>query len=342
MNTRLFPIALLFLVASAASAQGPIPVHVITPTATTLRDTLRMPGTVLAREAITLRAPVSEVVNAVHFREGERVEAGTLLVELVRADEKAMLAMATAEREDARLALKRIDELARSRAVSQSDRDTAKVRVLSADAQVAAAQAALADREIRAPFSGRLGLSDVAVGSYLSAGDMITTLHDVSELEVEFDLPQAQLPLLTPEAQLRFRLPSGGVERWWEATLASSASALDMQQRSLRIRARAVAATELRPGLAVVVELQAASRAALTIPEAALVPRGGEQFVYRINAEDKAEFVKVQTGQRNNGQVEIRDGLTDTDRVVVRGADRLRPGGSVTVRASADAPASTS
>lgn len=326
----------LALSSVAAEAQGParppIPVEVVNPQATRLTQAVELPGTIRAQQAITLRAPVSELVRAVHFREGQNVEAGQLLLELARADERAALSRAEAEKEDARLALKRIDELARSRAVSQAERDSARVRQLMAVAEVDAAKAALSDREIRAPFAGRLGLSEIAPGSYLNAGDAITTLHDLSTLQVEFDLPQSQLELLGPESAIHFRRPNRNPSERISAALISTASALDMQQRALRIRAQTSADANLRPGLAVVVTLQSAQRDALTVPESALVPRGGQQWVFQVSEDNSAKLIPVTTGLREDGRVEIQQGLKTTDVVVVRGADRLRPGAKVEPR----------
>ncbi len=328
MNPRYLGRLSLFLTAllpTFAHGQSALPVQTVSPKPETLQERIEVPGTLLARESITLRSPVSERVAAVHFSEGQQIIAGTLLVELDRATEQAQVKLAQAQLKEARLALARTLKLAGSRAVSDADLDTARVQVDVAEASVESAQAALLEREIRAPFDGRVGLTDIETGSYLSAGDAITTLHDLSRLRVEFDLPQSRLHLLQDGLSLQFRLPDGERATWFPAELLSTASSLNTTTRALRLRAESASNPALRPGLAVVVQMAGPARRGLTLPEATLIPRGGEQYVYRVNA-GKAERVKVSTGIRRDGRVEILDGLAASDQVVWHGGDRLRPG----------------
>lgn len=328
MNPRNFGrlyFALMVLFPSIAIAQTALSVQTGNPRPETLRNHIEVPGSLLARESITLRSPVNERVAAVHFSEGQMVDTGDLLVELDRATENAQLKLARAQLKDAQLALARSLKLSGSKAVSEADLDTARVQVDIAEASVETAQAALQEREIRAPFTGRIGLTDVEAGSYLSAGEAITTLHDISHLRVEFDLPQSRLGLLANVLTLRFRLPEGQNAAWRPAELISSASSLNTSTRALRLRAETANSPALRPGMAVIVEAAGPPHSGLTIPEVSLIPRGGEQYVYRIT-DGKAERVKVTTGIRREGRVEIIRGLTAEDSVVVRGGDRLRPG----------------
>ncbi len=319
------------LLPGLAWAQPPLPVQTVSPQTEELRTRIEVPGTLLAQASITLRSPVSERVSAVHFAEGQQVEAGMLLLELDRLTEQAQLKLAQAQLTEARLALARTLKLSGSRAVSEADLDTARVQVDVAEARVEAAQAAIREREVHAPFAGRVGLSDVENGSYLTAGDAITTLHNLSRLRVEFDLPQSQLSLFRKGLNLRFRLLEAGDASWLPAELISNASSLNTTTRSLRLRAETDNNPQLWPGLAVVVEISGPPHTALTIPEAALIPRGGAQFVY-LARDGKAERVAVTTGLRRDGRVEIVNGLSLDDAVVLRGGDRLRPGTPVQPR----------
>jgi len=336
MNPRhlgCFSIFLAMLLPGLVLAQAPLPVQTITPQSEELRTRIEVPGTLLASASITLRAPVSERVSAVRFSEGQLVESGTLLLELDRLTEQAQLKLAQAQLTEARLALARTLKLSGSRAVSDADLDTARVQVDVAEARVEAAEAAIREREVRAPFSGRIGLTDVENGSYLTAGDAITSLHNLEKLRVEFDLPQSQLDLFRDGLTLRFRLLEARNRTWLPAELISNASSLNTTTRSLRLRAETPHDPQLWPGLAVVVEISGPLHTALTIPEAALIPRGGAQFVY-VARDGKAERLAVTTGLRRDGRVEIINGLAADDAVVLRGGDRLRPGTAVQPRAA--------
>lgn len=312
---------------AAAAQANPLPVVAVPAQKTDWADTLEYPATILADEAIVVAAPVSERVRRVAFVEGQAVEAGALLVELEHAEEDADLALAEARLAEAELALRRAKELARQSAVSKAALDEAEVQVAAARATVDSARAARAERLLHAPFAGRLGLREVSPGAFVQAGQIITTLHSVERLRVEFSVPQAHLPLAEKAEAITVRLPEQA-GRSWPASTDAMAGGLDPATRSLRIRARLEPGVPLRPGMAATVRLQGPTRQALSLPEAVLLPRGGAQFVYRVR-DNTAEWVEVRTGSRSEGQVEIREGLEEGDLVVLRGGDRLRPGAAV-------------
>ena len=287
-------------------------------------------GNLLANESVAISATVSDVIARVAFDEGAQVEAGDVLIELEHAAEAAALRAAKATRTEARAALERLRTLKQRDLSAQSELDLAEARFLAADAAVDQAQAELADRMIRAPFPGVLGLREVSPGAYVSAGQTITTLHDLSSLKIEFLVPEDALGMLRPGQALNVRIPSLGGARF--AVMPEvDAVALTPQSRSLRVRARLHQPDpQLRPGALAVVELHDADSAALSIPEAALIPHQGRQTVYVVEDGQVARR-EVSSGRRATGWVEIRSGLQAGEQVVVHGGDKLRPEASVKI-----------
>ncbi|MGJ8668292.1 MAG: efflux RND transporter periplasmic adaptor subunit [Oceanococcus sp.] len=295
-----------------------------------MADSAELLATVMAQESVEIRAPVAELISRIAFEEGQSVEQGQLLLELAHDHEDASLRGALAAQVEAEANLKRLQDLHGRSLSSDSELDLARAKALVAAAAVDQAQASLQERMIHAPFSGVLGLRDASPGAYLSAGDLITTLHDVSALRLEFQLPETALPLWRPGAQLQVRIPALN-EAGLTATAQADALAFSKESRSLRARARFSATdSRLRPGMLAVVTLQAPTPAVFAIPEAALVPHEGGYRVFVLE-QGKAQAKTVDIGRRQRGWVEIRTGLQLGESVVIHGANKLRPGAEVQV-----------
>jgi membrane fusion protein (multidrug efflux system) len=330
----------LLLVQGIAQAQPgqALPVKVAAVVEAQWAREVRVTGTIEAVDSIMLAPTVTERVSKVHFREGARVEAGEVLVELEQAQERAQLALARARLREADLAVKRAASLQRQKLLADAGLDEAEVTQSVARAEVDAAQAALDERVLRAPFAGQVGLRQVSPGAIVESGTIITQLHSVDALRVSFSLPQTEWLLLQQPQQARVQV-AGLPGRSWTAKIEADAVALETQSRALPLRARIQGEPgPLRPGLAATVTVASQPRQNLSVPEAALLPRGGQQFVYLVDEKDQAQRRKVRIGLRKPGFVEILDGLSIGDKVVVRGAERLRPGMSVQASAWNQSP----
>ncbi len=325
-------IAMLLGCAQFALAQPPARNQSVITAPASLRPmgaSVELLGSVRARESVQISAPVAELVSRILFEQGQRVEQGQLLVELAHASEAARLRSAEAERAEAEANLKRQQDLHRKNLSSEAELDLARARALSARAAVDEAQAALDERLIRAPFSGLLGLRDVSPGAYLGAGDVITSLQDTSRLEIEFQLPEDALGYWNDQAQLQVRVPALN-QAELTATPTQDAGRLSADSRSLRARAQLPeTALPLRPGMLVVLNLQQASAPVLAVPEAALIPTQQGYSLFAVE-QGKARRLQVTVGQRQRGWVEISEGLSEGDVVVIHGGDKLRPGAAIT------------
>jgi membrane fusion protein (multidrug efflux system) len=299
--------------------------------AETFAERIEALGTALADESVTITARVTETVQNLTFEEGQRVERGAILAELVSAEEAAALSQARASYLDASKQYQRVADLVRegTETVARLDRVTAERD--SARARVAEVEARVSDRLIRAPFAGVVGLRMVSPGALVSPGDAITTLDDVDPIKLEFTVPETLLSALRPGLEVRARS-----EAWPEREFPGSVEAIDTRvdprTRALRVRARIDNADgALRPGLLLSVELAHRVRESLAVPEEALVPIGERDYVYVVDAQDMAQRVEVRSGARRSGRVEVLEGLAASDRVVVEGTQQVRPGAAVRV-----------
>lgn len=299
-------------------------------------DTVEAVGTGRADESVEITANVSDRIASIEFREGQFVEAGTVLVRLDTSEEEASLAEALANLDDARQQFERLDQLVETNSAARSQRDQQKALMEAAEARVEIVRARIADRVIRAPFAGVLGLRAVSPGAQVVPGTLITTLDDVQPIELDFSVPESFLPVLRVDAPIRASSVAYP-DRPFEGRVARISPRVDPVTRSVAIRAELPNESSLlRPGMLFTVDLVRDRRQGLMVPESALVPRGERQYLFRV-ADGRAEQVEVRLGARRPGVVEIVSGVEAGDTVVVEGSLRLRAGAEVTIQEEVDA-----
>jgi membrane fusion protein (multidrug efflux system) len=295
-------------------------------------------GTVRANESVDVTAKVADRVAAIHFTEGQQVRKGQVLVELDSAEARADLAAAEAAERDSRSQYKRSQELYQTRALSEAQLEQLQATMLANEARVAAAQSRVNDRIISAPFSGRVGLRNVSLGGLVSPGAVITTLDDLSVVKLDFSVPEVFLATLQPG--LTVSASSGAYPgQSFSGRVASVDTRVDPTTRSVAIRALIDNRDgRLRPGMFMTLKLVRMEGEALMLPEQAIVPENERHYVFVV-ADGRAQKREVTIGRRRPGEVEILEGLTPEDQVVVEGTLNLREGSAVRVQASAGAEA---
>ncbi|WP_133479735.1 efflux RND transporter periplasmic adaptor subunit [Cognatilysobacter segetis] len=291
-------------------------------------DTLQALGTVRARESVTVTASVSEKVQSVHFDSGDTVRAGAPLVTLSGQAEQAQLGEAQAAASEAEKLYRRQSELAAQQLIARSQLDTQRATRDAAAARVAQVRAQLADRVIRAPFGGVLGLRQVSPGSLVTPGTVITTLDDLSTVFVDFPVPETRLSQVGPGARVA-GTAAAYPDRRFEGTVATVDARIDPATRALTVRGKFPNADRaLKPGMLLTVDIARAERPALLVPEIAVVQVGAESYVFRVR-DGKAERADVSLGTRRDGRVEVLSGLAAGDTIVVDGTGKLKPGAKV-------------
>lgn len=294
-------------------------------------------GTGKARASVELRAAASGRVEQIDFAPGERVTKGALLLRLDDAVERAALAEAEADLDEARAARERAGALMTQKRITESAFETAVGDLARAEAKLQRARAALADRELRAPFDGVIGLSDLAVGALAGRDVPVAVLEDLSVLQVEFPVPErffAEVGLgdqiraqttIAPEAPLLGRVVA--VER-----------RVDEVTRAFRVRAEIPNPDLALPsGLFLRVTLVLAAAEGILAPETAVVWSGEGAHVFVLGQDGTVARRAVQTGIRRDGAVEIVSGLAAGERVVTRGIQRMRDGIAVRDAGAPDA-----
>jgi membrane fusion protein (multidrug efflux system) len=285
-------------------------------------------GNARANESVDVSAKSSNIVTAVRFRDGERVTRGQVLVQLDDAQVRADVAAAEAALTESESQYNRSRELLSTQALSKSSFDQLEATLKANRARLQSAQARLEDTVIRAPFSGRVGLRRVSVGTLISPGAVITTLDDTSVIKLDFSVPENFVASLREGLSVRATAPAYP-GRSFAGKVASIDSRVDLATRSVTVRA--LLANEdgaLKPGMFLNVSLANDERDALVIPEEALTPEAERQFVFVVS-DGKAERREVRIGGRRPGSVEIVAGLVAGEQVVIEGTQKVRNGGPV-------------
>lgn len=294
--------------------------------------TIEAVGTAMANESVEITSKTSNTITAIRFTEGQRVQAGAILVEFDRAQAAAAVAEAEANLAESRNQYARGRDLSVTQALSKAQLDQLETSVKTGEARLAAARARLADTVIRAPFSGRTGFRRVSVGGLVNPGSVITTLDDSSLIKLEFTLPQTFLKDLAVNLAVEASAEGLG-EQIFTGKISTIGSRIDPVSRSITVRAEIPNANgELKPGLFMKVRVRAATVPTLMIPEEALVPEQGRSFVFIVDGE-RAKRIEVTTGGREPGSVAILSGLNGDETLIVEGMQRIRDGAAVRAQA---------
>ncbi len=296
-------------------------------------DRIEALGTLKANESVELTANVTEMVTAIHFDDGQRVDKDQVLVEMTSREEHALLEEARANLEEAKRQFNRVRQLESQGIEAQSLLDQRRREVDTSRARLAAIESRLADRLIKAPFSGVLGLRNISVGALVETGDRISTLDDDRVMKLEFAVPSTYLASLAPGLPIRARARAFG-ERVFEGEVKAMDSRVDPVNRTVLVRAVLPNPERiLKPGLLMTVELLRNRRRTLVIPESALMPKGREHYVMRLQGDPpRAEKLRIEIGSRRAGEVEVLEGLNEGDRVITHGMEKAREGEPVRLK----------
>lgn len=318
----------------AQASQGPVSVEAGKVEAVALADDAQAVGTLRARQSVLLKPEVSGRITKLGFTDGQRVKRGQVLVQLDDSLQAAQVQQAEAQAGIARTQLQRNRELLAQSFVSESVVDQAKAALQVAEAQVALNRAQLERMKVTAPFDGVAGIRSVNLGDYVKDGSDLVSIEDASTMWVDFRLPERYVPRLRLGQSVEL-----GLDALPGRSFGAKVEALDTQLeangRSMLVRARVDGAgpalAELRSGLFARVRVLFSTRQnALVVPEEALVPQGGKQYVIKLieGADGKpvAKRIEAKLGTRIPGKVELLDGVKAGERVVTAGQAKLMRG----------------
>jgi membrane fusion protein (multidrug efflux system) len=291
-------------------------------------------GTIRAVRGVELSTEESGEVIAVDVRSGEQVEPGQLLITLNDKIEQASRESQIASLELARLLFERDQQLVKQKSIPQSQYDRSKADYERAIAQLAETEARLENKRIHAPFAGTAGIVHVQVGDYVVPGDAITTLQDLSELEIDFTVPARHYPRLRPGLVLDVRV-AAFPDRTLQATLQALDASADPNSRNLLLRAGLEPDSGLLPGMFAELTMDLDSPSTVvTVPETAVTYslQGSTVFVIEQGEEGLTVAPRVvRTGGTRDGRIAILEGLAEGARVVTAGQNKLFRGAPVVI-----------
>jgi multidrug efflux system membrane fusion protein len=319
-------------------------------------------GTVTSLATVTIRTQISGYLQKIDFKEGDDVKKGDLLAEIdprpyeaALAQAKGNLARDEALLKGAQVDLTRYQALAVQNAVPHQTLDTQIALVAQDQGTVEADRAAVKAAEVNlqycrivSPLDGRVGLRQVDQGNYVTPGDtnglvVITQLQPISVL---FTLPEDNLQTVLKRMQAGATLPAtaynrSGASKIADGTLQTFDSQIDPTTGTIKARAQfANDAKTLYPNQFVNIGLLVDTHKDVTTMPTAGIQRGVPgTFVYLVNADNTVSVRKVVLGVTDGERVEVRSGLAPGDRIVIDGADKLRDGAKINVRAEAGADA---
>ncbi|GAA0702193.1 efflux RND transporter periplasmic adaptor subunit [Vreelandella titanicae] len=296
---------------------------------TTWSDPIEALGTLRADESVTLSATVTDIVAEINFRDGEQVEEGQLLIRLEDAEEQAQLRASQALREERRNASNRASQLQERNLAARADVEDSQSRLRQADADIQAIEAELANYQIKAPFSGRVGFRNISVGALVTPGMDLVTLDKLDVMQLDFSVPEVFLDRLSPGLMLN-ATTAAYPDALFSGEIATIGTRVDPVTRSVSVRADLENTDgRLRPGMLMEVIVQQHVRDTVVIPEAAIEPSGDRHFVMLIEQSEGSTRLarrEVVIGERRNGEVEILEGLAANDLIVFHGLQLARDG----------------
>ncbi len=292
-------------------------------------------GTVVATRSISVRNELPGTVRRVALSPGQIVEAGTVLVALDVSVEQAELQALQAQADLAQTQFKRMERMVRHRAVSQTRYEQARAERDVAVAEIERLKAVIERKTIRAPFRGRIGISDVHPGQYLTQGSLLTTLQGVDE-DAYVDFSVAQQVAAQLQVGDDVRIYSRGEDSALDADVIAIDARVDPVTRNATVRARLQSmSAALRPGASVRVRVPtAASQLAVVVPASAVRkgPEGAHVFVL-VSDDDhvRARIRPVQVESFAGDEAIIAAGLSPGERVAASGSFKLRDAALVAV-----------
>jgi membrane fusion protein, multidrug efflux system len=294
-----------------------------------LEQMITVSGTLKPFEETTLMPEVSGRVVALNIPEGKFVRKGTVLVKLFDGDLQAQLIKLNTQLDIAQQTEKRQAELIKISGISQLDYDQAVLNVHSITADIAILKVQIEKTAIKAPFDGVVGLRNLSLGTQVTSSTALTTIRSTQAPKLDFSVPEKYAQGIRANGNVSFTVQ--GDSTHYSAKVIASEEGIDAATRNLRVRALVASnGRHLMPGAFANITLSMGKNtAALMIPAQALIPRERDKQVILVRG-NKAEFVTVTTGIRQESLVEVTGGLSIDDTIATTGILFIRPGMKVT------------
>jgi membrane fusion protein (multidrug efflux system) len=320
--------------AAMTSAQGQpqaITADALIVSTRSLNADIEIPGTIMANETTEIHPEVSGRVVQLNVREGTFVSKGALLAKLYDGDLQAQLRKLEVQLKIAEQTENRQGQLLKIQGISQQDYDLSLLQVNNLKADLMIVSEAVRKTEVRAPFSGKLGLKNISQGAFVTPATIITTISQVSQLKIQFNVPEKYGSQLRNGQPVQFTVD--GSPTTYTANIMATEVMMDENTRSLAIRAIVKNAdANLIPGVFAKVKIVLGKNEnAIMIPTIVVQPQGRKKLVY-LYKQGKSMPMDITTGVRDSLNIQVLSGLNVGDTVITTGLLFLRPGAEVKLK----------
>jgi len=296
----------------------------------TIEDRIFSTGTLEANEIVDLRAETSGIITGVYFEEGRDVEKGDLLLKINDSELQAEKSRAQYRFNLAEQREERQKRLLDRGGISQDEYEATmnEVNVLRAELQLI--EARISHTELRAPFSGKIGLKYVSSGSFISSDTQIATLQEIDPIKIDFSIPERYLARVDIGDKINFNVQ--GYDSTFTGEVYAIEPRIDRETRTLQVRAISDNEDQLLfPGaFANIVLILDEIDDAILVPTMALVPELNTQKVF-LSKNGKVQESRVRTGIRTSDHVQVIDGVAAGDTVLTTGILQAREGMDVEI-----------
>jgi membrane fusion protein (multidrug efflux system) len=310
---------------SGSAKQPPLQVEGFIVQSQTLNDVIQVPGSLLAYETTEIHPEVSGRVIQLNVHEGGLAGKGALLAKLYDGDLQAQLRKLEVQLEIAKTTEERSAKLLKIQGISQQDYDLSLLNANNIKADMEIIRTSISKTEIRAPFSGKLGLKNISPGAYITPATVITTISEVNQLKLQFTVPEKYSSRIKNGQDIEFTIE--GSSKTYSAKVAATEVFIEEDTRSLSVRAIVRSEDKfLIPGSFAKVKIELGkNEKALMIPSEAIVPQGRKKQIFLFK-NGKALTSDILTGARDSANVQVVSGLNQGDTVITTGVLFLRSG----------------
>jgi membrane fusion protein, multidrug efflux system len=314
----------------AGAKSPPLTVDALVISGESISADIEVPGTILPNETTEIHPEVSGRVVQLNLKEGGFVNKGALLAKLYDSDLQAQLKKLQVQLKIAEQTEDRQNQLLKIQGISQQDYDLSLLQVNNIKADMEIMRTSISKTEIRAPFNGKLGLKNISPGAYITPITNITTISQVSQLKLQFTVPERYSAQIKNGQVIQFTID--GSAKIFTANVSAAEVAIEETTRSLAVRSviRGRDALLVPGAFAKVKIVLGKNEQAMMIPTGAVIPQGRKKMIYVFNG-GKAKSADITTGVRDSSRVQVLSGLNFGDTVITSGILYLRQGSDVKI-----------
>lgn len=316
-----------------AMQQPPLPVDVYVIQPTLINEKIEVSGSLLANETTEIHPEISGRLVQLNIAEGKFVNKGFMLAKIYDGDLQAQLRKLQVQLDIANTNEDRASQLLKIQGISKADYDASVLNVNNIKADIEITRANITKTEIRAPFSGRLGLKNISPGAFVTSGTIITTISQVNKLKLQFSVPEKYSSEIKNGQLVSFSV--NGSAKTFSAAVMATETTIGEDTRSLMVRALVSNSDPaLLPGSFANVQMILGNNPnAIMIPNSAVLPQGRKKQVFLFK-DSKALPMEITTGMRDSANVQVLTGLFPGDTLITSGLLFLRPGSDVKLTSS--------